>query len=56
MRVRIYLTAHKSWQVESKRWHNIFWQYEASFSGDAAYERAKEYAQRLKNPNYEEIR
>ena len=56
MRVRLRLTPHKDWLVESKCWHEIFWQYEGLFSGDDAYDRAHSYAVALKNPLIEEIK
>jgi hypothetical protein len=55
MRVRLILTPHEYWLVESKRWYNINWQYEALFSGDDAYERAHHYAVLLKHPQTEEM-
>jgi hypothetical protein len=55
MRVRLILNPHEDWLVESKRWYNIYWQYEALFSGDDAYRRARHYAVRLKHPQTEDV-
>lgn len=55
MKIRLLFTPHEDWLVESKRWYNILWQYEALFSGDDAYKRAHHYAMLLKYPQIEEI-
>ena len=55
MRVRLHLTPHEDWLVESKRWYNFTWKYEALFSGDDAYKRAHRYAVLLKHATIEEI-
>jgi len=57
MRVRLHLTPLEDWLVESKRWYNIYWQYEKTFyvyDGDA-YKRARHYAVLLKHPQTEEV-
>jgi hypothetical protein len=56
MKVRIYLDARGYWCVQSKHWFNFSWNYDVSFSGPNAYEKAKAYAHALKNPKYEEIK
>ena len=55
MRIRLVLNPHQYWLVESKRWYNIKWQYEALFAGDDAYKQAHHYARLLKHPEIEEI-
>jgi hypothetical protein len=58
MRVRLRQGPDKDWIVESKRWYNIFWQYERGFyeSVDSAYERAVKYAHLLKHAKIEEVK
>ena len=56
MRVRIRLHPNELWIVESKRWYDFEWNYENSFIGDNAYERAHFFARLLKNPEIEEIK
>jgi hypothetical protein len=41
--------------VESKEWWHTVWVPEESFIGDNAYDRAYEYARKLKNPCCEEV-
>jgi hypothetical protein len=55
MRVRLRLTPRKCWVVETKYWYEFNWRFEELFVGDNAYERAKDYAVLLKNPQVEEI-
>ena len=59
MKVRIREEADGFWRVETKEWYDLFWQYENCFldrEGKTAYERAKEYAVRMKNLRVEEIK
>ena len=56
MRVRIRFHFNEIWIVESKRWYNFKWNYENSFMGDNAYERAHFCARIVKNPEIEEIK
>jgi hypothetical protein len=55
MRVRLRFSPKQYWVVESKYWYGFNWQYEDLFWGDNAYERAKDFALKLKNPQIEEI-
>ena len=55
MKVRLRLDPNQHWYVESKRWYEFNWQHENLFAGDEAYERAKDYALRLKYQATEEI-
>jgi len=55
MRVRLKFTAHDGWTVESKRHWYSGWEWEQSFYGDDAYERAKVFALLLKQEQIEEI-
>lgn len=54
MRVRVRLHPKQYWVVETKSWF-FDWEYAELFMGDNAYERAKDYALRLKHPQIEEI-
>jgi len=56
MRVRLKFNPHGYWIVESKRHWYRGWQWEQSFHGDNAYERAKFFAQALKHQQVEEIK
>ena len=55
MRVRIRLDPRKFWVVESKQWYSLRWQFQNSFYGDDAVQRAHEYGRLLKANYTEEI-
>ena len=55
MRVRLKFNPHSYWTVESKRNWYSGWQWEQSFHGDDAYERAHFFARALKHQQTEEI-
>ena len=55
MRIRVVFSPHKYWYVESKKWYQLRWHWEASFHSDDAYERAHFFARALQHPTFEEI-
>ena len=55
MRIRVVFNPHKYWYVESKKWYQLRWHWEASFHSDDAYERAHFFARALRKPQIEEI-
>jgi len=55
MRVRIRQTPRGYWEVESKKWWQFAWNFEEAFLGDNAYDRAYEYARKIKSPYCMEV-
>lgn len=55
MRVRIRQSPRGYWVVESKEWWQFSWTFEESFHGDASYDRAYEYARKVKAPYCMEV-
>ena len=56
MRIRIKEEANGRWIVESKKWWQFTWRWEETFYDQFAYEKAKAYAERMKNLRIEEIK